>query len=396
MKIIIRLLKLVLMIAVGYVSTITLAIGQDGTPMAQPPDTKAINLGSLPGIDAIIPELATKRVIFIGEVHNRYADHLNQLDIIRRLHAIHPNLVIGMEYFQQPFQKYLDEYSAGKINDYQLLKNTEYYSRWGYDFRLYAPILHYARENHIKLVALNLPEEITSQVGLHGLESLSPEQNAQIPKSIDRSNLEYKERLQFIYHMHAHGEVGSFEHFYDVQLLWDEGMAAQAARFLKGHPNRPMVILTGDGHVQYKYGIPDRLLRRIKVSDSVVINNPGYGISPDMGDYLLLSEEHPLPIAGKLGLVLTFADDKIVVDGFSHNSVGKAAGIHKGDFLVLIDGKPINDMQAVKLTMWDKKPGQKVTLKIRRNSLFSTDDLTLNLKLGSEINHVQEMQDENK
>ena len=83
-----------------------------------------------------------------------------KLETIRQLHKFHPDLAIGMEYFQQPFQKYLNEDIAGNLTEKALLKATEYYDRWKYDYRLYRPILRYARSHRISLVALNIPQEI--------------------------------------------------------------------------------------------------------------------------------------------------------------------------------------------------------------------------------------------
>ena len=35
-----------------------------------------------------------------------------------------------MEFFQQPFQPALDDYIAGKIDEKEFLKKSEYYLRW--------------------------------------------------------------------------------------------------------------------------------------------------------------------------------------------------------------------------------------------------------------------------
>ena len=61
-----------------------------------------------------------------------------------------------MEMFQQPFQRYLDEYVAGSIDEQTMLRATEYYRRWRMDFRHYAPILRYAREHGLPVIALNV------------------------------------------------------------------------------------------------------------------------------------------------------------------------------------------------------------------------------------------------
>jgi uncharacterized iron-regulated protein len=77
---------------------------------------KVLDPQSVPNLESIIGSLASKRVVFIGETHDRFDHHLNQLEIIHRLHDIHPNMAIGMEFFQQPFQGYLDKYVAGEIS----------------------------------------------------------------------------------------------------------------------------------------------------------------------------------------------------------------------------------------------------------------------------------------
>ncbi|MBT8116234.1 MAG: ChaN family lipoprotein, partial [Gammaproteobacteria bacterium] len=94
--------------------------------------TPGVNLGTLSDLEGIIPGLADKRVVFVGETHTRYEHHLIQLEIIQRLHAIDPELAIGLEFFQQPFQEYLDRYVAGELSEQELLQGTEYYRRWRY------------------------------------------------------------------------------------------------------------------------------------------------------------------------------------------------------------------------------------------------------------------------
>ena len=48
--------------------------------------------------------LAQNRVVFVGEMHDRYDHHLNQLAVLQALHQKNPNIAIGVEWFQQPFQ----------------------------------------------------------------------------------------------------------------------------------------------------------------------------------------------------------------------------------------------------------------------------------------------------
>ncbi len=333
-------------------------------------ETPALDLRALSDLDAVIGAVADRRVVFVGEQHDRYDHHLTQLEIIRRLHHHDPRLAIGMEAFQQPFQSYLDAYLSGELSEEELLRNTEYYSRWRYDFRLYAPILRYAREQRVPVVALNLPEELTRKVGRGGLDSLAEQERVQLPAEIDRSDGDYEQRLSEIFDRHPNHNGQSFEHFLEVQLLWDEGMAERAAEYLKSHPEQRMVVLAGGGHLAYASGIPDRLLRRQPVSSAIILNGWHGSIEAQVADFLLFPEQRSLPPAGKLGALLDEGDSQLSVLSCQADSPCLAAGIQQGDRLVSIDGQTITDLADLRLALWDKTPGNRVRVEVSRKRWF--------------------------
>ncbi len=328
--------------------------------------TKAVDLHSLPDLTAILPQLAESRVVFVGERHTNYSDHLNQLAIIRGLHERRPDLAIGMEYFQQPFQQSLDEYVAGTLTETDLLAKTQYFTRWGYDFRLYEPILKYARENKLPLVALNVPSEIVQKVGQSGFAGLTEQERAAIPQHLDRSNPAYREYLQSVFKDHPHHPGADFEYFLDAQLLWDEGMAARAAGYLEEHPTRALVVLAGIGHVQYGFGIPDRLTRRIDVSRAILINGLGESFEPNVADFVLLAKEVHLPPAGTLGVRLEPSSEGLRIASFAESSAAQAAGLEAGDRIVSLNGESVKDLSNVKLVLWNKQPGDRVRVGVKR------------------------------
>ncbi|MEN8801586.1 MAG: ChaN family lipoprotein [Thiogranum sp.] len=334
--------------------------------------TPALNLNEAFDLASIIPALADKRVVFVGEIHNRYEHHLTQLEIIRQLHAIHPRLAIGMEVFQQPFQRYLDDYIAGKLSERELLRDSEYYQRWRFDFRLYAPILRFAREHQLPVIALNLPAELTKRAGQVGIEGLSEAQRAAIPDDIDRSDAAYEARLRDVFDQHPHRDDQSFDRFLDVQLLWDEGMAERAARYLEAHPDYHLVVLAGGGHLAYGSGIPHRLERRQPVETAIVLNSwDGGDLHPELADFLLFPEQQHLPPAGKIGLTINDENGALEILSCSRDSPCAAHGIKSGDVIAAIDAEPVASVAELRLIMWDKKPGDRLTLKIHRERWFS-------------------------
>ena len=73
-------------------------------------------------------------------------------------------LIIGMETFQRPFQKYLDQYVRHEISEEEFLQKTEYFRRWGFEYNLYRDILQFARAKQIPVIALNIRKEIVEKI----------------------------------------------------------------------------------------------------------------------------------------------------------------------------------------------------------------------------------------
>jgi uncharacterized iron-regulated protein len=332
--------------------------------------TTALDLNAATNLEGIIPALADKRVVLVGETHDRYDNHLMQLEIIRRLHALHPRLAIGMEMFQQPFQSVLDDYIAGRVDEKQLLRDTEYYRRWRFDFRLYAPILEYARENHLPVVALNLPADLTSKVGREGIAGLTAAERKELPDEIDRSDAAYEARLRTVFEHHPAMDGHAFENFIDVQLLWDEAMAERAADYLHAHPDYTMVVLAGAGHLAYGSGIPRRLTRRLDVQSAIILNDWDGPLEPGLADYLLLPQEQSLPPSGKFGALLDESGGKLSIDQCLSESPCKQAGLRHGDQIIAINGDSIADLADLRVATWDKRPGDNVTITIRRQHWY--------------------------
>jgi uncharacterized iron-regulated protein len=316
-------------------------------------------------MDAVIAQLTDKRVVFIGETHDRYDHHLNQLEIIRELHKFHPDLAIGVEYFPQEFQPQVDDYIAGRITEDQFLRAVDYYRTWGFDYRLYAPIFRFAREERITVRALNVPGSVVSAVSKVGIQGLSEQQRASLPREIEPADESYKERLRSAFEEHPSAKRDAFDHFIEAQLSWDEGMASSAAQYLTANPGRQMVILAGAGHIEFGSGIPSRLERRIHASYVIVLNS-GVAIEPHIADYILLSNNQPLPPAGVLGVSLEEKDGECRIRSLNPAGAAEKAGLKSGDVIVDIDGEPVTTTGDVRLALWKKKPGERVVVRIRR------------------------------
>ncbi|MEM9907085.1 MAG: ChaN family lipoprotein [Cyanobacteria bacterium P01_D01_bin.44] len=229
-------------------------------------------------VDDILNALAAARVVYLAETHTDIADHAAQLEIVQTLHQQGGDIAIGLEMFQRPFQGVLDQYLAGNISEAEMLVQTEYETRWGFPWEFYAPIVRYAQENQIPLIALNAPAEVTRKVAREGLSSLAGDDLQYIPPvaDLDLTNEAYKAFMASVLGGHGgpHGDF-NLDNFFAAQVVWDETMAASVADFAEANPNTQVIVLAGEGHVIYDFGIPSRVERRLGpdlVAHSVILN----------------------------------------------------------------------------------------------------------------------------
>ena len=216
----------------------------------------------------ILEALADANVVYLGENHDDAKHHRAEFAILQALHRENSKLALALEMFQRPFQKELDRYLQGEIDEAELIERTEYEERWGFDWEFYAPLLRYARDRGLPVFAANTPREITRKVARGGFESLAAEDWRWIPprEEIDMSNEAYRAILQsfFASFHHASGESEGFERFFAAQVLWDETMAETIARLARDRPDYQILAIAGAGHVACGYGIPDRVARRLQ------------------------------------------------------------------------------------------------------------------------------------
>lgn len=217
------------------------------------------------GFGEMVDQLMDYEAVCVGESHDNELHHRIQLQVIKALFARDESLGVGMEMFQRPFQNSIDRYFRGDASEDEFLKSSEYAKRWGFDWSLYRPIVEFSRRNGIPLAALNAPRELIARVSRVGFDGLNarekrqlPEVDLQVPKHRDH----WYERLARM-HGRRSPTAEQKERSYQVMTLWDEFMADSAADFIQDRKLRRMVIVAGSGHIDRRFGIPDRAQKRL-------------------------------------------------------------------------------------------------------------------------------------
>ncbi len=353
-----------------------LAETQNGIVIFEPTPTTAVLPGQMPTLDKIIPELMDKRVIFVGEQHNRFEHHINQLQIIQKFHEAGADFGVGMEMFKKPFQSIIDAYLSDDIDEQAFLNQTHYFEEWGYDFHLYKPIIDFIKTNHIPLVALNLPEKITRQVSRSGIDGLDPADQDLIPEDLDFSDNRYAYDLREVFTLHKDQEaLQTFNYFYQAQVLWDETMAETAYRFLQKFPQRKLIVLAGNGHLRHGYGIPKRLHRRIMTSSVIILQDET--LENGIADYVLQTNKIEGARSSKLGVAVENTETGLLVKSVADNSPAQRSGLEKDDIITRFNHIVIHSLADLRYGLFTADPGRSYPLQINRDNLILEKEILL-------------------
>mgnify|MGYP000954075774 CR=1 FL=1 len=333
---------------------------------------------ALSSFSGVVEKLSEAAVVYLGETHTSYGDHLMQLRVIEALYRRDPRLVIAMEMFPHLAQPSLDRYltAAERSNEREFLQESGYFRHWRFDYRLYRDILLFAREKRIPVIALNLPQEIVSQVARHGgSDVLDPATLASLPGDRDLDLPGYAERLAESHAMHRQAGLGDGPSagFLQAQALWDETMAATVADYARSHPETRLVVLAGTQHARKDNGIPPRVARRIGLTQLVAINlADGLNVTEldKIADFYFLSQQASLPEAGKIGITLEPAPatdaPALVITALSPHGRAAQGGIEVGDILLAVNGYPVQEFADIQIALLDAQVGESATVTVRR------------------------------
>jgi len=222
---------------------------------------------------AVAEAIARSRVVSVGETHDQANDHLAQLEVLKSLAASPGDQVaVGFEMLNESLQGVLDDYASGKLSESEFLQKADWQKEWGFPFSLYKPIFDFIRDHRLKALALNAPRKLVTKTARLGLEGLSIEDGAMLPKDMALSqDPRYLEFLKAAFG--GHGSPASslsllampgvtWEHYLQAMMIWNEVMAANAAAYLNANSDSALLVLAGNGHVMYGSGIPFGIGRR--------------------------------------------------------------------------------------------------------------------------------------
>jgi uncharacterized iron-regulated protein len=117
----------------------------------------------------VITFCKNRQVTFFGELHDNPITHWLQLKLTKDLYEANPALMLGAEMFEADQQLILNEYLAKFITE----KNFEAEMRLCKNHKTdYKPLLDFALEKNLPVIATNVPRRYASVVAKKGINEL--------------------------------------------------------------------------------------------------------------------------------------------------------------------------------------------------------------------------------
>lgn len=192
---------------------------------------------------SVMHEMAKKRVVLLGEQHDRHDIHRWQVNVSASLLALRDELAVGFEMFPRRIQPVLDEWVAGELEAEQFLEKAEWSKVWGFDADLYWPLFHFCREFNVKMLALNCRRDLVTRVGKEGWEAIAEEDRDGLTPARPAS-LAHREHLLRLTNggppimQGKSAGAPEFDRFVRAQQTWDRALPAISRHISKKSPKR--------------------------------------------------------------------------------------------------------------------------------------------------------------
>lgn len=227
-------------------------------------------------VEPWLEELTSADIIYIGEEHRNRWHVEAALRVLRALTSHGRRPALALEMFDWEGQTAINRYlSDAPPSREQFLKEARWDESWGGPFEDYEPLVNFAREHRLPLLALNPPRELVRLVVKQGLWHAKKDERMARWGMRDETlsdDVAYRSVvLDQIRRCHADLTDDAYRRMYDASLFRDEGMAKTIADHVRRSRATaeagPVVAYTGGGHIQYRLPVPNRVARRLGSED---------------------------------------------------------------------------------------------------------------------------------
>ncbi len=215
--------------------------------------------GKPSSIDKIVKKLKKIDVVFLGENHDDSVAHKLQFEIFKNAFGKYGKkrkVILSLEMFEKDVQIVVNEYLNDLIPEKQFLASSRPWGNYKTDYR---PLVEFAKENKLEIIAANAPRRyvnMVSRLGRSSLNQLTPQAKQWLPPlPYSQSSKRYSKKFNAL--MGGHGSAKIL----DSQALWDASMSNSIAESFKHNKKNLVVHLNGAFHTESRMGTVEHLLK---------------------------------------------------------------------------------------------------------------------------------------
>lgn len=267
-------------------------------------------------LNDIVADMKNYDVVFFGEEHNDSVAHFLQAELFKALYATYGDkTTLSMEMFETDCQVVLDEYLHDFIREKNFFKEARVWS----NYRNYKPMIEFAKEKKLNVVAANAPSRyanMASRKGLHSLNDLTATAKSFLPPlPYDTATGKYYENFIKVMSDGKSSGVTTKDttnkkipasnnmmpkHIVHSQSLWDATMAYSISKVFMKNKDAKVLQLNGRFHSDEGLGTVTQLKKynpklRILIVSCIdggkkFPNKIDYSENKHLGDYVIYSD----------------------------------------------------------------------------------------------------------
>ena len=231
-------------------------------------------------------------VVFFGEFHDQSEIHQSELELLEAMYkAKGEKLALSMEMFEVDNQSKLNNFLADTLSEEDFLAASRPWPNYRTD---YAPLVNFAKEKKMPVVAANVPRFLAAHVAKNNASTEGVEAQYQqwLPKHTYAPEGAYKDK--FYAQMSSPAAPMKMPPqrlaaVYAAQCLKDDKMAESIAAFADAHPDMQILHINGCFHSDAHLGTTQKLeaLRpKLKVAVITPLERKQKGEKP-AGDFVV-------------------------------------------------------------------------------------------------------------
>lgn len=215
--------------------------------------------GEKANFQAIQNQFNQSQVLILGEEHNDKTGHQWKLELIKSF-SHNVKFSISMEMLERDQQIIIDEYLQSLYDEAMFRENMRLWNNWND----YHPILEFAKESKIKVLAANPPRRYVRAISRKGIQTWGQFSgvaylylpNLELVQKFREK--EYEVKFQSIL---GNSHTTSVENFLLAQHIWDESMAEVIFREVTNFKTK-VIHINGRFHSDNFLGVTYRLKQR--------------------------------------------------------------------------------------------------------------------------------------